>query len=103
MVLLKFARGAAIACLLLLSGCASQGALPSSFPQDASVELVVYPGRKSIYELVANPFGRSEGVVAAVGAMLGFKDPRGLQMLTAPLQIFRRGEPLALMPNIFVK
>ena len=40
---------------------------------------------------------------ASFGAMLGLKDPRALQILTAPLQIFRRGEPLALMPNIFVK
>jgi protease-4 len=71
--------------------------------QDAGVELVVYPGRKSFYEIVANPLGRSEGTAAALGAMLGFRDPRGLQLLTAPLQVFRRGEPLALMPNIFVK
>ena len=26
-----------------------------------------------------------------------------VQALTAPLQVFRRGEPLALMPNIFVR
>jgi len=71
--------------------------------QDAGVELVVYPGRKSFYEIVANPLGRSEGTAAALGAMLGLRDPRGLQLLTAPLQVFRRGEPLALMPNIFVK
>ena len=75
----------------------------AKIPQDAGVELVVYPGRKSFYELVANPLGRSEGMAAAIGSMLGLKDPRALQILTAPLQIFRRGEPLALMPNIFVK
>ena len=75
----------------------------AKIPQDAGVELVVYPGRKSFYELVANPLGRSEGMAAAIGSMLGLKDPRGLQILTAPLQIFRRGEPLALMPNIFVQ
>ncbi|MEO7270990.1 MAG: signal peptide peptidase SppA [Vicinamibacterales bacterium] len=72
-------------------------------PQDAGVELVVYPGRKSFYEIMANPLGRSEGAGAALGAMLGLKDPRGLQLLTAPLQLFRRGEPLALMPNVFVR
>jgi len=71
--------------------------------QGAGVELVVYPPRKSFYELVANPLGRSESMSEAFGAMLGLKDPRGLQIVTAPLQIFRRGEPLALMPNIFVK
>jgi protease-4 len=74
----------------------------AKIPQDAGVELVVYPPHKSIYEIVANPFGRSDGATA-LGALLGLKDPRGLQTLTAPLQIFRRGEPLALMPNVFVR
>ena len=74
----------------------------AKIPQDAGVELVVYPPRKSIYEIVANPFGRSDGA-SALGAMLGLKDPRGLQTLMAPLQVFRRGEPLALMPNVFVR
>src|SRR6476469_8896983 len=68
-------------------------------PQDAGVELVVYPPRKSIYEIVANPFGRSDGA-STLGALLGLKDPRGLQTLMAPMQVFRRGEPLALMPNV---
>ena len=75
----------------------------AKIPQDEGVELVVYTGRKSFYEIMANPLGRSEGATAALGAMLGLKDPRGLQILTAPLQIFRRGEPLAIMPNIFIK
>ena len=71
-------------------------------PQDAGVELVVYPPRKSIYEIVANPFGRADGA-STLGALLGLKDPRGLQTLMAPMQVFRRGEPLALMPNVFVR
>jgi protease-4 len=70
--------------------------------QDAGVELVVYPPRKSIYEIVSNPFGRSEGV-GTLGALLGLGDRRALQSLTAPLHLFRRGEPLALMPNVFVR
>jgi protease-4 len=70
--------------------------------QDAGVEIVVYPPHKSIYEIVANPFGRSsEG--STLGALLGLRDARGLQRLMAPLQVFRRGEPLALMPNVFVR
>jgi protease-4 len=69
---------------------------------DAEVEIVVYPGRKSIYEIVRNPFGSSERV-AAFGALLGLRDPRALQTLTAPLRLFRRGEPLAIMPNVFVR
>jgi protease-4 len=69
---------------------------------DADVELVVYPGRKSIYEIVRNPFGSSERV-AALGAVLGLRDQRALQTLTAPLRLFRRGEPLAIMPNVFIR
>ncbi len=69
---------------------------------DADVELVVFPGRKSIYEIVRNPFGSSERG-AALGAMLGLRDQRALQTLTAPLRLFRRGEPLAIMPNVFVR
>jgi protease-4 len=66
------------------------------------VELVIYPGRKSIYEIVKNPFGSSGGT-EGLAAMLGFRDPRALELLTTPLRVFRRGEPLALMPNVFIR
>ncbi len=66
------------------------------------VELVIYPGRKSIYEIVKNPFG-SAGGTGGLAAMLGFRDPRALELLTTPLRVFRRGEPLALMPNVFIR
>jgi protease IV len=71
-------------------------------PAGGEVELVVFPGRKSIYDIVRNPFGGSEST-ASLGTMLGFRDPRALQLLTAPLRVFRRGEPLAIMPNVFVQ
>jgi protease-4 len=74
----------------------------AKIPADSEVELVVYPGKKSIYEIVRNPFGGSDST-AAIGAMLGFRDPRALQLLTAPLRVFRRGEPLAIMPNVFTR
>jgi protease-4 len=69
---------------------------------DAEVEIVVYPGRKSFYDIVRNPFGASERV-SALAVLLGIRDPRPLQSLTAPLQLFRRGEPLAIMPNVFIR
>ena len=69
---------------------------------DSEVELVVYPPKQSIYEVLANPFGASDGS-AMLGAMLGFRDPRTLQTLTAPLRVFRRNEPLTIMPNVFVR
>ena len=70
--------------------------------QDAEVELVIYPPRKSFYDLVRNPFGSADRA-ATLGALLGLRNPRMLQTLASPLQVFRRGEPLALMPNVFVR
>jgi protease-4 len=69
---------------------------------DAEVELIVYPPHKSIYDIVRNPFGGADRA-ATLGALLGFRDPRTLQALAAPMQVFRRGEPLAIMPNVFVR
>jgi protease IV len=69
---------------------------------DSEVELVVYPGRKSIYEIVKNPFGSSERF-GSLGAMLGIRERQALQTIAAPLRVFRRGEPLAIMPNVFVR
>ena len=69
---------------------------------DSEVELVIYPGPKSIYDLVRNPFGASDQA-NAFGVLLGIRDPRPLQSLTAPLRVFRRGEPLAIMPNVFIR
>jgi protease IV len=69
---------------------------------DSEVEVVVYPGKKSFYDIVKNPFATSERATA-LGVLLGIRDPRPLQSLTAPLRIFRRGEPLAIMPNVFVR
>jgi protease-4 len=70
--------------------------------QDAEVELVIYPPKKSFYEFFKSPFGSSDRA-ATLASLLGFSNPRVLQTLAAPLQVFRRGEPLALMPNVFVR
>ena len=67
---------------------------------DAEVELVVYPRPKSLFELLSGGF-----TVAQVVARLGwFPVPpaRALGAATAPLRLFRSGEPLALMPGVFV-
>ena len=67
---------------------------------NAEVELVVYPQRRSFYELV-QPFGmRADSLLQM---LLGVKEAKALQTLSAPLQLFRRGEPLAIMPNVFVR
>jgi protease-4 len=74
----------------------------ANIPQDAEVELVVYPPKRSLYEMLADPFGRSDQS-GAIAAFLGLSDRRIVNTLTAPLRVFRRGEPLALMPNVFVR
>jgi protease-4 len=70
--------------------------------RDTEVELVVYPPKRSLYESLANPFGASESS-GLLSAFFGLGDRRALQTLTAPLRVFRRGEPLAIMPNVFVR
>ena len=75
----------------------------AKIPQDAEVELVIYPPKKSFYEVLADPFGRSSEGMGAIRALLGLSDRQVLNTLTAPLRVFRRGEPLAIMPNVFVR
>ena len=74
----------------------------ANIAQDAEVELVVYPPKRSFYEILADPFGRSDQA-GAIAAWLGLGDRRMVNTLTAPLRVFRRGEPLTLMPNVFVR
>jgi len=70
-------------------------------PADEDVELVVYPARRSFYEALAERFGgRGAG---ALTALMGRADARAVAALTAPIRLFRRGEPLALMPFTFVR
>ena len=73
----------------------------AKLPPDSEVELIVYPPKKSVFEVLSDPFGTSEGTI--LGRMLGFRDPRTIDTLTTPLRVFRRGEPLAIMPNVFVR
>ena len=70
--------------------------------KDAEVELIIYPPKKSLYESLADPFGTIDGG-SAVAALLGLTDRRAIQAITAPMRLFRRGEPLAIMPNVFVR
>ncbi len=70
--------------------------------QDTDVELVIYPPKRSLYELLSDPLGSSSRS-ATLASLLGFSNPKVMQALAAPLQVFRRGEPLALMPNVFVR
>jgi protease-4 len=63
------------------------------------VDLVVYPPKRSIFDVVANPFGTT----VSVGLDTWLRRP-GTQAIDSTLRVlerFRRGEMLMLMPNIF--
>jgi protease-4 len=67
----------------------------------ADVQLVVFPPKKSFYDLVSSgPFGDSASS-AALLSLISPAERRAVLQLTAPLRLFRTGEPLALMPNVF--
>lgn len=63
------------------------------------VSLVVYPPRRSVFELVANPFG--VGLGTSLELLSRRPEARLLDKMVERLRLFRRGETLALMPNLF--
>ena len=67
---------------------------------DEDVELVVYPPRRSLYEVLTEQFG---GGINAWSVLAGQAEQRAIAALTTPARLFRRGEPLALMPFAFVR
>jgi protease IV len=68
------------------------------------VNLVVYPAKRSIYDLLARELGGSTSASAAgASALLRRPDLRAMQTAVSVLQLFRRGEPLAILPNVFVR
>ncbi len=68
---------------------------------DAEVELVVYPAQEVVLRHRAKPVRRAPTRPARSPCCSGFAILAPLQTLTAPLRVFRRGEPLAIMPNVF--
>ena len=72
-------------------------------PADSDVEVVVYPPRRNVYELIAESFQAEDRAGLALSALLPAQDRRELAFLTAPLRLFRSGEPLALMPYMSIR
>jgi len=64
------------------------------------VDLVVYPAKRTLYDLISSPFGAP----VSTGIELLFQRPetRAVQSAFSALRWFRRGEPLAILPNVFV-
>ena len=71
---------------------------------DEEVEMVVYPRRRTFYEAFSEQFGGARRRQPACSALGGARGPaRALASATGPARLFRRGEPLALMPFAFVR
>jgi protease-4 len=74
----------------------------AKIPAGEQVELVIYPPRRSLYDLLMSSLsGMDER--AQLAAVLGIRDRRAVGVLTAPIRLFRPGEPLALMPFGYVR
>ena len=69
---------------------------------DAEVELVAYPPRRTLYDLLTSRIGASDQTLGLL-SRLGFGDARVVGAAAAPLALFRRGDILALMPFVFAR
>jgi protease-4 len=65
------------------------------------VDLVVYPPKRTLYDILANPWGSS--VAAGLQLLVRRPEARLIDSAVSTLGRFRRGEPLAIMPNVFLR
>ena len=77
----------------------------AKIPAESGVEIVVYPPRKSFYEILTDEFSTSSEsrMAALVSANLSNTELQVLRTLRGPFGWFRRGEALALMPVTFLR
>ena len=73
----------------------------AKIPADQEVELVEFPGRRTLFETLSEEFGSTRGGMLQL--LLHPAERRAVGALTAPVRLFQRGEPLALMPFTFVR
>ncbi|MGE0448025.1 MAG: signal peptide peptidase SppA [Vicinamibacterales bacterium] len=76
----------------------------AKIPADSDIEVVVFPRPKSFYELITEGVssGSETALRAWVSSNLSADERNLLRALRGPATMFRRGEPLALMPTIYV-
>ena len=60
-----------------------------------------FPSAQLFYEALSEQFQSSS--FSVWGLLAGGAEQQALGALTAPVRLFRRGEPLALMPYVFVR
>lgn len=67
----------------------------------SNVSLLVYPQKPSLYDILFNPLGA--GVSMSLEALAPRGDVRAITAAAGAMRLFRRGESLLLMPNVFVR
>ena len=78
-------------------------------PADEEVELVVFPPRRSFYEVLSESLDQpaatrqSMSAAEAIMTLLGPRDRSVLAAILAPSRLFRSGEILAHMPYVFLR
>jgi protease-4 len=72
----------------------------AKIPADSDVEIVAYPPRRSLYDLFLNQFGMTSREAWLMDQLGRVPTSRSLQLLAAPMTLFRAREPLALMPVV---
>ena len=81
----------------------------AKIPADEEVELVVYPPRRSFYEVLSESLEQpmasrhTASAAEAIMTLLGPRDRTVLAAILAPSRLFRSGEVLAHMPYVFLR
>jgi protease-4 len=74
-------------------------------PADEEVELVMFPPRRSLYELLTERFEQpsERSSAEAILSLISSRDRAVLRALLTPSRLFRSGEILAHMPYVFLR
>jgi protease IV len=68
------------------------------------VELVLFPPRQSLFDALSHPLGQTEeSSLRSALALFAPAERRVMRQVLAPMRLFGRREPLALMPFIFTR
>jgi len=72
---------------------------------EEEVELVIYPPRRSFYEVLSDSFESpvERSTAESILTLLGPRDRKALAAMLAPSRLFRSGEMLAHMPYVFLR
>jgi len=78
----------------------------AKIPADREVELVLYPPRKGFYEILTDQLsGGSDQAAVSRWISMNFTagEIEALRVIRGPLGLFKRGEPLALLPWTYIR